>query len=316
MRLLSAAIMAVVLAAGCKGESEGPLKGVLVVYPEGEELMADSISDLLQRTVLAIDPEPVFSFAFCSESEFEGSLVNRRTILFISRDAEGLPQRLSGEGPVLSARDLWARDQRVFGVVAGRFDPAALSDSLERAYDVHLRAYLFRSFVSTSMSSPERIDSLAGLGFTLDIPRSYSTSEWRPEDGFVQFQRPVSEEGLLMVSVRWTDGLGAMDAAEAVRWREEMARRFFYNASGDSVDRARLEAVPVSVGGASGWRLTGAWTNARHLNAGGFTSYVLLHGNRSFLLDAEVFNPGAEKEPYIREGWLLFETFAVEGQDG
>lgn len=314
--LLSAVATAAILLSACKGDSTGPLKGVLFVYSPGDEMFADSISDLLQRTVATIDSEPVFSFAFCSDEEFSGSLRTRRTILFVTRDSSGLPRELEGGGAVVSGRDIWARDQRVFGAVSGGFEPEALSDSLEASYNAHLLSYLYTSFVSTAMSSPERMDSLSAFGFVIDIPRSYSTREWRPEDGFIQFQRPVSDSGLLMLSIRWTEGLPGLDAESAVAWREEMTRRFFYNAAGDSVDRARLQVVPIDHGNASGWRLTGAWINPQHLNAGGFTSYVLQSGSRFFLLDAEIFNPGAEKEPYIREGWLLMNTFAAEGQDG
>lgn len=311
----AALVAALLLAAGCMEDAEGPLEGVLVVYPAGSERMADSVSTLLQRTVQTIDPEPVFSFAFCTDSAFAGTLRSRRTILFLAERREALPRQLRDGDGVSSARDVWARDQRVFGAVLGSFDPEELSDSLEAAYDRHLRTYLFREFVSTSMSSPERMDSLASLGFVMDVPRSYSTSEWRPGDGFIQFQRPVSDDGLMMVSIRWTVQPGPPDAAGAVSWRQDMARRFFYNASQDSVDRSRLEILPLECGGLSGWRLTGAWINPHHLNAGGFTSYVLQGGTGSFILDAEVFNPGGEKEPYIREGWILMDTFAVEDQD-
>jgi len=308
-------VAALLFAAGCMKGSEGPIEGVLIVYPAGSERMADSVSTLLQRTIQTIDPEPVFTFAFCTDSTFAGTLRSRRTILFLADSVEALPRQLRGGGGISSARDVWARDQRVFGAVPGDFDPEALSDSLEAAYHRHLRTYLFKEFVSTSMSSPERMDSLASLGFVMDVPRSYSTREWRPDDGFIQFQRRVSNEGLMMVSIRWTGQPGPSDAAGAVSWRQEMARRFFYNASQDSVDISRLEILPIERGGLSGWRLTGAWINPHHLNAGGFTSYVLRGGTGSFILDAEVFNPGGEKEPFIREGWILMDTFAVEDQD-
>ena len=312
----AALLLALLLGAGCARDAVGPVKGVLVVYPDGGAAAADSLTGLYQRTVTTIDPEPVFSFSFCSASEFTGSLRNRRTILILAADESDLPPELRAGGPVAGARDVWARGQRVFGTVIGSADPEEVADSLEAAYDRHLAAWLFQDFVSTSMTSPERMDSLAALGFRMDVPRSYSTSEWIPEDGFVQFQRPVSDNGRMMLSIRWVRGLEALDAAGAVAWRQEMARRFFYDAAADSVDRSRLEALPVSLGGMTGWRLTGAWINPHHLNAGGFTSYVLQDADRSFLLDAEVFNPDAEKEPYVREGWILMGTFAVEEQDG
>lgn len=312
----AAMLLALLLGAGCAREAEGPLKGVLVVYPDGQEQAADSLTGLYQRTVTTIDPEPVFSFSYCSASEFTGSLRDRRTILFLAADEQGLPGELRGGVPVAGARDVWARGQRVFGTVIGSAGPDAVTDSLEDAYNRHLRDWLFQDFVSTSMTSPERMDSLAALGFRMDVPRSYATSEWIPEDGFVQFQRPVSDNGRLILSIRWVGGLEALDADGAVAWRQDMARRFFYDASADSVDRSRLEVLPLSTGGMTGWRLTGAWINPHHLNAGGFTSYVLQDAGRSFLLDAEIYNPDAEKEPYVREGWILMGTFAVEEQDG
>lgn len=318
MKLLPGAplLLAILLWAGCARDAEGPIKGVLVVYPDGEARTADSLTGLYQRTVTTIDPEPVFSFSFCTAGEFTGSLRNRRTILILADDESDLPGELRGGGSVSGARDIWARGQRVFGTVIGAADPDEVADSLEEAYDRHLAAWLYQSFVSTSMTSPERMDSLAALGFRMDIPRSYATAEWIPGDGFVQFQRPVSDNGRMMLSIRWVEGLDVLDADGAVAWRQDMARRFFYDASADSVDRSRLEILPLTLGDMTGWRLTGAWINPHHLNAGGFTSYVLQDADGSFLLDAEVYNPDAEKEPYVREGWILMRTFAVEEQDG
>lgn len=307
--VLASCAAALLCAAACRRPAEGPVKGVLVVYPDGCEETADSLARAVQRYVRSVDPEPVFAFTFVPASGFEGLMRHRRTVLLLP-DVDGEYAAPLQEGPVPWARDVWATGQAVYGARRGQ-DPGLLGDSLEAAYDRHLRAYLYESFVSTSMSSPERMDSLSSLGFVMDVPRSYSTREWRAGDGFLQFQRPLSEEGLLMLSVRWQDGVVFETGEEAAAWREQVARRFFHDAGEDSVDRARLETLPLVHGDLTGWRLTGAWRNPRHLNAGAFTSYVIRSGSASFLLDMEVFNPGGEKEPYIREGWLIMNTFAV-----
>jgi|WetSurMetagenome_2_1015567.scaffolds.fasta_scaffold00082_34 hypothetical protein len=314
MRLaISCALLAGLLAAGCRSGAEGPLKGVLLVYPQGMEEQADSLSSALQIVVATVDPEPVFAFSYASEDELDASLERRRTILFLCPSVEDVPDGLERVGSHWAGSDRWALDQAVFAAVPGVTDASELSTAMQLAYDAHLRSYLYRSFVSTGMSSPERIDSLRAVGFSMDVPRSYRTAEWRPEDGFIQFQRTVSDEGAIMISIRWTEGDTLLSAGEAVLRREAVARRFFYDAGADSVDRSRLDLRAMSLGGLGGWRLLGAWRNPEHLNAGAFTSYVLQSDSGVWVLDTEVFNPGEEKEPFIREGWIIMNTFSLEG---
>jgi hypothetical protein len=306
-------LVSTALLASCRGQSEGPIKGVMVVYPDGLEDQAVQLAESLQIYVPTVEDEPVFSWSFAPQSAFRGDLKARRTVLVLLADSSEAPRGLSRTGGIWSGRDLWARDQTVYAALLGSVDTDALSESLLSAYEHHLEAWLYRGFVSTSMSSPERMDSLAALGFRMDVPRSWSTEVWKPEEGFIQYQRFVSEEGMLMLSIRWADSDSSLGSSgEAVTWREEMSRRFFYDASADSVDRARLSASPLEVGGASGWILLGSWRNPEHLNAGAFSSYVLSTDSRRYILDIEVYNPGEEKEIYIREGWLIFNTFIPE----
>ena len=316
--------------ASCRGPAQGPTRGILVVLPEGrEDEMADLVTGRLQRYVQTTQMESVFDFSFVERSGFEDDLMTRRTVFYIASDESGLPSGLSMADGVAGLRfgyDLWARGQSVFGLAADLLatgDPrllGAVSDSLEAAYDRHMRDYVYGSFVSTQMSSPARLDSLSELGFTMDVPKSYSTAYWRPGDGFVQYQRGVtSDDLLLMLSVRWIDDAVPLREEEhVVRWREEVVRRFFFDAAADSVDRSRLVVEPVSAGGLDGWKLTGMWRNPEHLNAGAFSSYVLLdeRAGRRFLLDYEVYHPHASKETYLREGWTIMNTFMRGGSDG
>ncbi|MBN1435370.1 DUF4837 family protein, partial [Candidatus Fermentibacterales bacterium] len=254
------------------------------------------------------------------------------TILVVAGDADGIPDGLSAAEGVRGGflhygYDVWARGQSVYALtaddlLAGGSDLGALSDSLERAYDRHMSGYVYGSFVNTQMSSPARIDSLSDLGFTLDVPKSYATKEWLPDDGFVQFQRELSSESLLlMLSVRWVEEArveGVSGPDEALLWREEMARRFFFDAALDSVDRARTTVVPMRLRGLDGYLLVGAWRNPEHLNAGAFTSYVLRdrETGTGYMLDFEVYHPHATKEIYLREGWTILNTFFPGGSDG
>ncbi|OPL17937.1 MAG: hypothetical protein AVO35_07195 [Candidatus Aegiribacteria sp. MLS_C] len=317
MRSVPAAFLALIIA-GCAGPSTGPVKGVLVVYSGGMEMETlDGILDDLQKQVVTVEPEAVFDFSVCTPGEFHEDLRTRRTILFLAGDPSELPSELEFQGDIYYAEDVWARGQRVFGAVLdGSFDPALLSDRLEEAYSGHLQAYLYGSFVSTQMSSPDRIDSLLALGFSIDIPKSYSLSEWEPETGFIQYQRRVSDICLLLLSVRWIEDDVVLSPDEAVTWREEVARNHFYDSSADSVDRSMVQVEPMELRGMEGWKLLGMWRNPEHLNAGAFTSYVLRSDGRRYLLDMEVFHERREKEPYIREGWIMMNTFIPGDEDG
>jgi len=308
-RLILPVLAALML--GCSGPATGPLKGVLVVVDETLDADAvDALIDDVQLYVSTVTEEPVFAFSTCSLDEFGGDLEDRRTILFLVADPSKLPEGLLPENSLYSGIDEWADGQFVFGLVLpSDIDASLISDALERAYNQHLSDYVYESFVSTQMSSPERMDSLLTLGFTLDIPKSYHMSEWDPEVGFIQYQRSPSDDCFIMLSIRWIDDGRILSGEESVLWREAVARSFFYNAASDSVDQSRVEILPLSIRSTQGWRLLGMWRNPEHLNAGAFTSYILHYDGVRFLLDLEIFHENMEKEPYIREGWLIMNSF-------
>lgn len=277
----------------------------------------NGLLDGLQKQVVTVEPEDVFDFSVCTPEEFHDDLRSRRTILYLVHDPSELPSELEPQGDIYYAEDVWAKGQMVFGAVLEEpFDPGSLSDRLEEAYRSHLHAYIYGSFVSTQMSSPARIDSLLSLGFSLDIPKSYSLSDWEPGTGFIQYQRRVSDLCLLLLSVRWIEDEVVLSPEEAVSWREAVARNHFHDSSADSVDRSMVRVEPMELRGMEGWRLLGMWRNPEHLNAGAFTSYILRSGGRRYLLDMEVFHERREKEPYIREGWIIMNTFMPGDEDG
>jgi hypothetical protein len=306
------ALLILALLTGCAGPSTGPLNGVLLVYdPSLDQAALDRLLEELQITVPTVEDEDVFIFSSCPLDSFSGDLRGRRTILFTVSSLDDVPADLMMSDGIWRGTDVWAEDQDVFAVVlSGDFDQASeLSGLLEDSYNRHLTAYLYGSFVATQMSSPDRIDSLRTLGFSLDIPKSYSLESWEPASGFIQYQRSASEDCLLILSVRWIADGRVLSADESVLWREAVARTAFYDSEADSVDRSRVQAAPLSLGGMEGFRLLGMWRNAEHLNAGAFTCYVLLAGETRYLIDMEVFHEHGEKEPYIREGWIIMNSF-------
>ncbi|MCK5131077.1 MAG: DUF4837 family protein [Candidatus Sabulitectum sp.] len=307
------------ISVSCKQDSVGPVNGVLVVYSASltEFIDTGGIQDL-HLIVETVDPEEVFSFSFAETSEFQGTLKARRVILFLLDPSEThqIPAALEqGATDIYSGHDVWALDQQVFAVVIDPESPelpSGLSAMLETAYDNQMHNYIYESFVSTSMTSPERMDSLSLLGFTLNVPKSFAVRIWTPEDGFLQYQRQPDDECLLLFSIRTVTTDAELTDSNAVLAREAMARLFFYDASADSVDRARITVKPIIQNGLSGWELTGVWRNPEYLNAGSFTTRVLDSGGEWYILDMQIYNPGYKKEPYLREGWIIMDTFRKE----
>ncbi|MFO7626053.1 MAG: DUF4837 family protein [Candidatus Fermentibacteraceae bacterium] len=296
----------------CRQGSIGPIKGVLVVYqPDLAPFIDGGGLDSIQRTVTTVETEDVFSWAFAATDEFTGTLTERRVILFLVETPGDLPDGVEAVSQGLYfGEDIWALNQQVIGAVVENGGlPEPLADLLEEAYNTQVHRYIYGSFVNTQMSSPERLDSLGALGFTIDVPKAYATHIWRPDEGFIQYQRVAGEECLLMLSVRFVAPSPELTDSSAIVAREAMARRFFYDASADSVDRSMVTVSRITFGGMSGISLTGMWRNPEYLNAGAFTSRILDSGERRYIMDLEVYNPGREKEPYLREGWVMMDTF-------
>lgn len=312
-------ITVLLLLAACAGPATGPVKGVLIVYAPDITLQdLDELLEEIQLQVTTVEAENVFDFSTCSIEDFRGDLKTRRTILFVTENIHQLPDELQVSNGIYRGENIWAKNQYVLGIILPGFnDTNALSDLLEQIYNNHLSSYIYSSFVSTQMSSPDRIDSLLVFGFSMDIPKSYNLAEWNPEAGFIQYQRNVSDTCLLLLSIRWIDDSVVLSPDEAVLWREAVARNYFYDAAADSVDRSSVGVQPMDLRGLHGWKLLGMWRNPEHLNAGAFTSYILRSNGRRYLLDMEIFHEHREKEPYIREGWIIMNTFILgEYNDG
>lgn len=303
----------------CKQDALGPINGVLVVYSASlsEFIDAGGLQDL-HLIVETVDPEEVFSFSFAETPEFQGTLKARRVILLLLDPSETsqIPSSLEESAAgIYSGHDVWALDQQVFAVVVDPDLPelpAGLPDMLESAYDDQMHDYIYESFVSTSMTSPERMDSLSALGLSLNVPKSFTVRIWTPEDGFIQYQRQPDDECMLLFSIRILAADAELTDSNAVLAREAMARLFFYDASADSVDRARVTIRQIVQNGLPGWELTGVWRNPDYLNAGSFTTRVFDSGDEWYILDMEIYNPGYKKEPYLREGWIIMDTFRKE----
>ncbi len=312
--------LSLLLLPACRQDSIGPLNGVLIVYSgELAEFIDGGGLDSLQIVVETVDPENVFSFSYASLPEFTGTLKERRIVLMLlsEGDAGEVPDELRETSPeVLTGNDVWANNQTVIASIvqpeARAPLPPGLRDALLEACNDQMRAYIYRSFVSTSMSSPERIDSLSSLGFTMDVPKSYTTRKWMPADGFIQYQRQPDDNSMLLFSISIISSGGELTPERAMLAREAMARNFFYDAKEDSVDRARTISEPITSSGLNGLQLTGVWRNPEYLNAGSFTTRVLDGGAEWYILDMEVYNPGHAKEPYLREGWIVMDTFHKE----
>ncbi len=308
-----------IFAVSCKQESIGPINGILIVYSSTlDDFIDNNGLQKLHLVVETVDPEEVFSFSFAETSEFQGTLKSRRVILLLLTPDEIslIPSGLNeNENGIYFGSDIWALDQFVFAVVVDPVNPEipiGLPELLENAYDNQMHDYIYESFVSTSMTSQERIDSLSVLGFQLNVPKSYSVRIWSPDDGFIQYQRQPDEESLILLSIRMFSTEAELSDSNAVLAREAMARLFFFDASADSVDRAKLFTEEININGLSGWELTGVWRNPDYLNAGAFTTRVLNAGDEWYILDMEIYNPGFRKEPYLREGWIIMDTFAKE----
>jgi hypothetical protein len=312
-------LLALLPVLSCKQDSLGPLNGILIVYSDSlaEFIDAGGVDDL-HLVVETVDPEEVFSFSFAETSQFQGTLKSRRIILLLLSPSEAhmIPGKLEQDSSgVYTGEDVWALGQQVVAVVVDPGSPvlsSVLPEYLENAYNEQMRNYLYESFVNTGMSSELRIDSLAELGFTIDVPKSFATAQWTPEDGFIQYQRQPDEESFLLLSIFVLQTETELTDSSAVLAREAMARNFFFDASADSVDRARISAEPITMNGLPGFELTGVWRNPEYLNAGSFTARVFDTGSEWYILDMEVYNPGRAKEPYMREGWIIMDTFRKE----
>jgi hypothetical protein len=324
--LAALAVLALAISAvGCdRPRAMGQMNNVVVASSEQvwSELSAE-IDDALESRAFTVRDERIFDITQVDPAGEEwGTLRLVRQVLVIGEPedpwvAEAL-RRHRGETPpppaVLQVRNVWAQNQLVSVVLLPAGSPAdAARPLLREAGSILLQQYeqYARERMFASGANQELADSLRqNTGFTLMLPAVYYHSEIRP--GLFVFRNDFPDPSQLIRSVQ----VEARPTAE-VSFTPEAARAWRAALTAEYTDPVQVTEPEISqtrelqVGGRPALEIQGVWGNppGEWPAAGPYITRLIQCGERTFLVDAWLYAPGAPKYEYMIQLGTILDSF-------
>jgi hypothetical protein len=310
---------------GCdRPRAMGQLNQVVVASSDGiwEEL-AEDIDEALESRAFTVRDERIFTITQVDPAGDEwGNLRLVRQVLVIGEAtdpwvADAL-QRHRGETPpapaVVQVRNVWAQNQLVSVVLLSPgSDPEEARPLLRQAGSTLLQQYeeFARERMFASGANQELADSLRrNAGFTMLFPEVYYHRELRP--GLFIFRNDFPDPSQLIRSVQ-VDSRPTAEVSftpEAARtWRGEIAREYM-----DPVQVTEPDVVQtreLQVAGRPALEIQGVWGNppGEWPAAGPYITRLVQCGERTFLVDAWLYAPGAPKYEYMIQLGTILDSF-------
>jgi hypothetical protein len=299
---------------GCDapGRSLGTATSIIVLATDSVwSSIGDSVFAALEPRIFTVRSERTFEVTHIAPSDPRWQELREfRQVVAIGAadDAWVQPVVASAQGAagsdVVTARDVWARDQLAIAIVTPATNAAeAALPHLDRAGAVI--DSLFRIYVVQRMYTSEPDSALsntlrAAHGFSVLLPNVYSPIQRTGNILLYQNNTVVGGDLARSVLITWRDGVTEPSGEEALAWRDSIAGTQ-YNPAQVTM-RDTLRSSPAASGGARGVEIQGAWEGADPSwpMAGPFITRMLAcpQQNRTYLLDTWLYAPGPRRSKY------------------
>ncbi len=215
---------------------------------------------------------------------------------------------------VFQKENEWARHQLMLVLVTPNADELRrkLEEEGENLYKI-LDEKRTEIVLDELYSKLERKDLERDLSrryqFTLRIPADFALVRDEVENGWLRLKRVLPTRFVTL----WRSpplAENPIDSAWVIdTWN--MLGMQFEDPSRVNPDFTRITSTVV--GYYPALKFHGVWETLSSLGGGAFVGYAFFDEDqqRAYLLDGEVFNPGGEKEPYIKQLEVMLETFEI-----
>ncbi len=329
--VLVLALGAVLLTAGCT-ENEPALAvgandeiSVFINTPRNGPV-ADELRRLFAYPVEVVGPEDAFRLDFVPFDRFNihRQVKNQIFAVDLSRDdelAKALPgmlgnagtQRLEAHKPFMFiAADAWATGQTTFFAAAwSREDLYHLladadSTQLRRDYERSVTAGLVKTMFGLGEEKTLPREVGRKYGWTIRLLNNFFGAD-DPEHEFVKFN---ATDPVRLLLVHWLDRKVPMDVES---WDPILNGILELYNDGDFVLADRTVVYPDIFQGEPALKWEGVWQNEKYVIGGPFRAYAFHRGDRSYILVGQVFAPGQDKVPALRQLEAMMSTFRLVG---
>lgn len=314
---------------GCgQQQALGKANTVIVVAPSDSlwQQVRDTTYAVLEPRIYTIRPEKKFYVQKVDTAEtpdFQQLRTFKQVVIFGAPDNRFVRHVLdeadagTPDPPALvSARDVWARNQVVTAVVLDPDDPAGswrsqlaeLTAHIDRRYRSFTRARMYVSGPDTAA-----MDSLRRrFGFGIAFPAVYDVAIRNRGAGpvILRNDNPSPADLIRSVLVDWrTPPLDTLTPTAAFGWRAAVDSVHY--GVPQAMDTTRTRVRRLRVDGREALEVTGAWGDeGTDYPAGGpFIVRLVQCPERTYFLDAWIYAPGEDKYQYVVQVRELLDSF-------
>jgi len=330
MKLAAALALGSALAVGCdtRGLSYGdPNSIIAVMSPELWEDASEAVYAQLEQTTVTVRDEKEFTVTYQEPyGQYWSDLRRFRQMLLVGSLGDAWVQEAIERGRddisspgVYQVTDIWARDQTVTLVVLPEGGGTeALRPHLPGIYatlDEQYRAYVIDRMYLSGVDSALADTLATEHGFSLVTPRVY---QWAQRDSTFIFRNdnPDPSELIRQVGVTWRSPAPAnLTLDQLLAWRAELVAGHYSEPQDFVADGMSTSEAPFS--GHPTLEVRAQWRNPpdRGWPAGGPTitrAITCDAQDRTYLVDAWLYAPGAEKYEYMIQLETILGTFRCE----
>ncbi|NKI27904.1 DUF4837 family protein [Arenibacter sp. 6A1] len=295
-------------------ESIGAINSLAVVMDnqlwEGE--VGDKVREHFAAPVLGLSwEEPLFTINQMPSKVFSGTIINTRSVLYISKDTLNLAHIKS---------DLYARPQKV-GVIKGATEEEIMKN-LDAKSDEIIEA--FKS-VEIQEAQKRFLKSLnkenvleKKFGINLSIPSIYKVG--KEEDNFVWIDRQIQKGTMNIIAYSVPGNQFKSDSTlvkDIVRMRDSIGQLYIPgpDVPGKTTYMMTEKAFapyvfPAEIGGRKAAEVKGIWEINGYPMAGPFLTYIVNDekNDRKIVIEGFTFAPATEKRDFMFELEAILRT--------
>ncbi|SHI30168.1 protein of unknown function [Arenibacter nanhaiticus] len=295
-------------------ESIGAINSLAVVMDnqlwEGE--VGDKVREHFAAPVLGLSwEEPLFTINHMPTKVFSGTIINTRSVLYVSKDTLNLAHIKS---------DLYARPQKV-GVIKGATEEEIMKN-LDAKSDEIIHA--FKS-VEIQEAQKRFLKSLnkenvleKKFGISLSIPSIYKVG--KEEDNFVWIDRQIQKGTMNIIAYSVPGNQFKSDSSlvkDIVRMRDSIGKLYIPgpDVPGKTTYMMTEKAFapyvfPAEIGGRKAAEVKGIWEINGYPMAGPFLTYIVndKKNDRKIVIEGFTFAPATEKRDFMFELEAILRT--------
>jgi len=289
------------------------------------------ISGSIERELMLVYPEKYFKLIYTPIGEFD-KYGQYRNLLFIGdleSDAavsthmrESLVEdfisrvKQSG-GDLMVAQNFSSRDQLIMYLLATDPDNLHKLSALqsENIFRMLLKRYRDRLGYQAYQVNVIPSSFWEPYPFSLKIPENFTLYSNDIKGNFLSFlyrarmqNREIPDK---YINIYYEDMPDKADLTHdwLVKSRQLIGTKYF---EGDVFDPKAVRQDSLNFAGYDALRLTGAWTNAKHLIGGAFQCFAFWHNGKAYVVDNSVYFPAGDKLSVLQELMVISRSISLK----